>query len=125
MSKKSHHDDPAPERADEIKEELHHLDEVEASLHTNEPMFGQPAPEGADVASPPLDTPHPTLAVDPGHYVSVIEPHHADLNELMAGWWKEAKQLTLDPVAAGEHFATYAAARGWSLVETPQDKSRS
>lgn len=82
-----------------------------------------PVPEGDDVGSDlipineiPPDTARPTPA-------DVVTPNHEDLNELMAGWWKEVKQLTLLPAQAGDHFTAYAAARGWQITEAPAAKS--
>jgi hypothetical protein len=138
MTRKSHHDDTGPERAHEIEEELHNLDKVEASLQrapqesgyepATEPLFGQPTPEGADVGTadmgPPPEglTPLP-LGEEPMIHVRFRFPHE-DVNQLMAGWWKEVKQMTLAPTQTGDHFMAYAAARGWQLVEAPTPKER-
>lgn len=68
------------------------------------PEFAQPVQEGAEI-SPAADAP-------------VAKPRHeGTVNELMAGWFREAKAATPDPETVGDHFVAYAAERGWALVD--------
>lgn len=72
--------------------------------HKRSDVFDNPIHEGADA--------------DPNAPAAKATPRHeGTINELMAGWWKACKDLTLQPESVGDHFVAYAAERGWALVD--------
>lgn len=72
--------------------------------HKRSDIFDNPDLEGAD-----LNPNAPAAKAAP--------KHEGTINELMAGWWHEARAMTLDPAGVGDHFVAYAAERGWALVD--------